>query len=755
MSVADMNTYKVALVGNPNVGKSVIFGLLTGKYVTVSNYPGTTVEVSRGICKGLDGGIEIVDTPGANSLIPLSEDESVARDMLLEEYKKHVVQVVDAKNLRRGLLITTQLAEMGLPVILTLNMWDELLDRGMNIDVNVLQEMLNVPIIKTIATHRVGVSALFSSIPNAKVPNLHIDYGNLIEEGISKIEKILQGNTTVNERALAIMLLSGDEALEEKLRHKLADGSLVEIQRIRDSIQSHFSNPLSYVINIKRANFVDALVEKVTLTLRKEKETYPVMRSIFFYFLVPLVSFFMGYKLTALLMYLISSRLPSGSILTLITPLAVGGISSLWFSLYLYLREYKAKSTIAEILGRITMHPIAAFPLLIIILWIVYKLVGEFGAGTCVDFFEEKVFGRSLIPSGGFDIYVYIPFIKKTYVFTHVNFQGFNYYFGLLAQKVISKDNIIFELFLNEQSGLVRVGLTYAIAIVFPIVGFFFLAFGIMEDSGYLPRLAVMVDKIFKRIGLNGKAVLPMVLGLGCDTMATLTTRILNTKKERIIATLLLALAIPCSAQLGVISSVLGRVSGIYFAIYVFVICTQLLLVGYLSSKVLPGAPSDFLMEIPPFRMPKLSNIFIKTFYRIHWFLKEAVPLFMLGTLALFVATKLGVLSFVERMGAPITRNFLGLPAETTHGFILGFLRRDYGAVSIFKVLEEKGGSGGIDPKQLLVSLVVITLFIPCLANFLVMIKEQGAKNAFLMFAFILPYSILIGGILRVILQQF
>ncbi|MCR4319287.1 MAG: hypothetical protein NUV74_03005, partial [Candidatus Brocadiaceae bacterium] len=301
----------------------------------------------------------------------------------------------------------------------------------------------------------------------------------------------------------------------------------------------------------------------------------------------------------------------------------------------------------------------------------------------------------------------------------------------------------------------IQVGLTYAIAIVFPIVGFFFLAFGIMEDSGYLPRLAVMVDKVFKRIGLNGKAVLPMVLGLGCDTMATLTTRILNTKKERIIATLLLALAIPCSAQLGVISGVLGKISGMYFAIYVFVIGTQLLFVGYLSSKVLPGAPSDFLMEIPPFRMPKLSNIFIKTFYRVHWFLKEAVPLFMLGTLALFVATKLGVLSLIERIGAPITKNFLGLPIETTHGFILGFLRRDYGAVSIFKVLEEKGGNKGINPEQLLVSLVVITLFIPCLANFLVMIKEQGAKNAFLMFAFILPYSVLVGGILRVILQQF
>lgn len=355
-----------------------------------------------------------------------------------------------------------------------------------------------------------------------------------------------------------------------------------------------------------------------------------------------------------------------------------------------------------------------------------------------------------------------MPFTNLKYTITHINFQGLNYYLALLAEKVLDRNNFIFELFLDEHAGLIRVGLTYAVAIVFPIVGFFFLAFGIMEDSGYLPRLAVMVDKVFKKIGLNGKAVLPMVLGLGCDTMATLTTRILNTRKERIIATLLLALAIPCSAQLGVISGILGRISGSYFAIYVFVIGSQLLLVGYLASKILPGEPSDFLMEIPPFRMPKLTNILIKTAYRVKWFLKEAVPLFILGTFGLFIFSKLGILKLLEKAGEPIVQAWLGLPPETTEGFILGFLRRDYGAVSIFKALEAKAssrdllspsGSGGIDPSQLLVALVVITLFVPCLANFLVMIKEQGAKNAFLMVSFIIPFAFLVGGVLRLIIQ--
>ena len=399
------------------------------------------------------------------------------------------------------------------------------------------------------------------------------------------------------------------------------------------------------------------------------------------------------------------------------------------------------------------MHPVLAWPMLLVVLWGIYKIVGEFGAGDCVDFIENKIFGSSLEMSGGFDFKVFIPFTNIEYVFTHVNFQGINYYLGLLCQKFMSADNFFFELFLGKNAGIIQVGVTYSIAIILPIVGFFFMSFGLMEDSGYLPRLAVMLNRFFKILGLNGKAVLPMVLGLGCDTMATLTTRILDTKKERIISTLLLALAVPCSAQLGVIAGILGRVSGLHLTIYFVVIFSQMLLVGYLSSKILKGTRSDFLMEMPPFRRPKLTNILLKTYYRTKWFLKEAVPLFVLGTFILFILTKLGILTYIESAASPVVKHFLGLPVETTKGFILGFLRRDYAVVSIFKALEEKAGNLTIDPNQLIVALVVITLFVPCLANFFVMIKERGSKTAFLMFAFIIPFSFLVGGVLRYILQ--
>ncbi|HHT9117208.1 MAG TPA: FeoB small GTPase domain-containing protein [Candidatus Hypogeohydataceae bacterium YC38] len=745
------STSTVALVGNPNVGKSAIFNLLTGNYVVVSNYPGTTVEVSRGICRRIDGVVEIVDTPGVNSLIPQSEDERVARDMLLEGEKK-VIQVADAKNLRRALLITTQLAEMGLPMVLDLNMWDESMERGIHVDTEGLERILGIPVVKTVATEKRGMGGLLQAVSLARRPTLKVDYGQEIEEGIGRIEAIIPDGA--GKRALALMLLAGDPSLEKRIKGELPKNSLQEIHKIRDALQSRFGDPLSYIIGRRRGAFVDKLVMQVVHLVPKKAESNRILRASFFFALVPLLSFALGYKIMDLILFMVLRQFPLPGPLDLILRLISGTASCVLLSLHLYRKDLRTKRTVSEVLGDVAMHPVAAYPILIVALWLIYKLVGVFGAGVCVDFLEDKFFGQAGQPSGGFDLWVAVPFTSIEYTLTHVNFQGLNYYLGLLANKIVSTQNLAYELFLDSKAGLIQVGLTYALAIVFPIVGFFFLAFGLMEDSGYLPRLAVMLDRLFKKIGLAGKAVLPMVLGLGCGTMAVLTTRILDTKKERLISTLLLALAIPCSAQLGVISFVLGRISGLYFALYIFVIGCQLLLVGFVASKILPGARSDFLLEVPPFRLPKFSNILIKTAYRVKWFLKEAVPLFLLGTLGLFVATKLGVLKYMEMAGRPVV-GLLDLPPETTEGFLLGFLRRDYGAVSIFKALESTRGGLGPDPIQLLVSLVVITLFVPCLASFFVIIKERGPIKAMLIMTFIIPYAFLVGGMLNLILRAF
>lgn len=698
-----------------------------------------------------NGAVEVVDTPGSNSLIAHSEDERVARDILIEGGEKKIIQIMDAKNIQRGLLITSQIAEMGLPLAIGLNMWDETLDRGMSIDIAKLQETLGVPITKTIATQKYGISALKNSAESVQVPQLTIDYGNTIEEGIERMEEQVPEHPLIKKRAIAIMLLSHDETLEETL--ELDVETQAQIHKIRDEIQQNFNLPLSYIITKKRNDYVKGVLEGLITYAVKDSEGRGFVRNLFFFLFAPLFAFAIGFKIADLILFTILDNASESGQLMLYLKITGGVISLGFFTYHLFSVEYRSKRTASNILGSLTMHPILAWPILIVVLWCIYKVVGEFGAGDCVDFIENKIFGSSVEKSGGFDFKFFIPFTQIEYVFTHVNFQGFNYYLGQLCQTFMSTDNFFFELFLGKDAGLIQVGLTYSIAIVLPIVGFFFLGFGLMEDSGYLPRLAVMVNRMFKVIGLNGKAVLPMVLGLGCDTMATLTTRILDTKKERIITTLLLALAVPCSAQLGVIAGILGSISGVHFAIYVVVIISQMLLVGFLSSKILKGTQSDFLMEMPPIRRPKVANILLKTYYRTKWFLKEAVPLFIIGTFALFVLIKLGLLSYIEKAASPVVKHFLGLPVETARGFILGFLRRDYAVVSIFKALEEKAGGLAIDPNQLIVALVVITLFVPCLANFFVMIKEHGVKTGFLMLGFILPFAFLVGGILRYILQ--
>jgi len=309
----------------------------------------------------------------------------------------------------------------------------------------------------------------------------------------------------------------------------------------------------------------------------------------------------------------------------------------------------------------------------------------------------------------------------------------------------------ILQEFLVGPYGIFTMALTYAIAIVLPIVSFFFIIFGLMEDSGYLPRLAVMTNKIFKKMGLNGKAILPMVLGLGCGTMATMITRILDAEKDRTLVTLLLALGVPCSAQLGVILGMFSGLPPLYFLIWIILILGILIIVGYLASLIIPGESSDFILEVPPLRIPQLANVMVKTLARIEWYLKEAVPLFILGTLILFLFHQTKVLALLEKVASPLVVYLLGLPAKVTEAFIIGFLRRDYGAAGIFVLAKE----GKLNPHQILVSLVTLTLFIPCIAQFFMMVKERGLKKSLWISAVVFPIAFGIGGMLNFLLKIF
>jgi ferrous iron transport protein B len=259
-------------------------------------------------------------------------------------------------------------------------------------------------------------------------------------------------------------------------------------------------------------------------------------------------------------------------------------------------------------------------------------------------------------------------------------------------------------------------------------------------------------------MGLNGKAVLPMVLGLGCDTMATMTARIMETRKERVIVTLLLALGVPCSAQIAVILAMTGRLpiaASFWFAGSILLV---LFLVGWLAAKVLPGRGSDFMLELPPLRVPQAGNIAVKTVARIEWYLKEAMPLFVLGTLLLWGLDRLGWLRALERAARPIVTGLLGLPQEAAAAFILGFLRRDYAAAGLFQRYQPFMDAGTMTRSmeiEVTVALVTVTLFIPCIANFFMIVKERGWKTGVGMAAFILPFSVGVGAGLNVLMRWF
>ncbi len=636
----------IVLVGNPNVGKSVVFGYLTKKYVTVSNYPGTTVEIALGKVQYKGKTYRLIDTPGTNSLLPNSEDEKVTRDILLGGQVSAIIQIGDAKNLFRTLYLTIQLLETRLPLILNLNMMDEARSNGVDIDLETLESILQVSLNQSVAIRKQGLDTILPKVMGSTPTDFFVNYGALIESAVQKIESFLPA-VHVSKRALALMLISGDDTLLNWLRPRLSADALGEIGRIITELSQQYDEPLDVIVSRVR-------IRKVNEILRR------VLR-----------------------------------------------------------REIKHGNGVSQFLGDLAVHPVWGVPILLVVLYVMYQVVGVFGAGTLVDFFENVVFGEWINPAAryGVDRLIPVPLIRD---------------------------------FLVGEYGMITMALAYGFAIILPIVATFFFLFSILEDSGYLPRLAAMMNRIFRVMGLNGKAILPMVLGLGCDTMATLTTRILETRKERIIVTLLLALGVPCSAQLGVILAMISVLPFTAALIWIGVILFVLFMVGYLSARMVGGPKSDFIIELPPIRIPEFSNIAYKTLARIEWYLKEVIPLFILGTAILFVLDKLQILSLIRVAASPVVVKWLGLPVETTDAFLIGFLRRDYGAAGLFQLSRD----GLLSNNQVLVSIITITLFIPCIANFLMIIKERGLKIALQMTAFILPFAFLVGGLLNVTLNR-
>jgi ferrous iron transport protein B len=630
----------IALFGHPNVGKSVLFRRLTGRYVMVSNYPGTTVELSRGAARFTDDAA-VIDTPGIVALLPRGEDEQVALRVLLEEPVQTIVQVADAKNLRRSLLLTIELAQMGLPMVLALNMMDEAQARGIEVDHTLLSSRLGLAVVPTVATRGAGVENLPAEIERAAAPDLRAVYPEAIEEALERLEEQLPALGPAR-RGPALLWLSGDSTTEAWVAERIDEASLAELRVQRNEVARAFSEPLAVVIQRAHLARVDELVEEL------------VHRS---------------------------------------GPDSTG---------------------IAARLGRLSTHRFWAWPIVAAILYGTYWFVGVFGAGSLVGWFEGTLFGKIINPH-------LTDWVRRA-----------------IPVHLLSD-------FLVGQYGLWTMGMTYALALILPIVTTFFLVFSLLEDSGYLPRLSVVTNRLFTALGLNGKAALPMALGLGCVTMATMTTRILESKRDRLLATLLLALAVPCSAQLGVVLGMLGGISLAATVIWGVVVLGVLLAVGALAARLLPGERTPLVVELPPLRRPAISNVVVKTASRLEWYLREVVPLFLAGTALLFVLDKADILPRLIDAGRPLVSGWLGLPPAASTAFLVGFLRRDFGATGLFVMQSH----GQLSAQQSVVAMVTITLFIPCIASVFMIARERGYRTAMGMTALIFPLALLVGGVVH------
>lgn len=458
-----------------------------------------------------------------------------------------------------------------------------------------------------------------------------------MDEAISRIAEKLTADYGISNRAIATLLLQGDEEIEALVKEREGEDVLSEIKQVVAEVKAGGERAPLYKITVARQQLSEYIASMVFEQLAPKPQTF-------------------------------ADRLSDW----LIHPL--------WGSLFLIALLYFG----------------------------FYQFVGVFAAGTLVEFLEDTVFGNYILPP-----------IER--------------FFTWLIPWTWLRD-----LFVGEY-GIFTLGIRYAVALLLPIVTAFFLVFSLVEDSGYFPRLALLIDRLFKSIGLSGRAVIPMVLGFGCDTMATLVTRILETRRERLIATLLLALAIPCSAQLGVVMATVSKVKG-GILVWGAVVLGSFLFVGFLTSKLLPGEQPRFFIEVVPLRLPRLENVLVKTWTRLQWYLLEVTPLFVLASVLIWLGRITNLFDLViAALSLPV--QWVGLPKEIATVILFGFFRRDYGAAGLIDLVE-KGVVSDID---IVTTAVILTLFVPCIAQFLIMIREHGSRAAFVIFGFIFPFAFFIG----------
>jgi ferrous iron transport protein B len=633
---------KIVIVGLPNTGKTQLFNNLTGTYNLVANYPSTTVR-EKSVTTVINGEpVFITDTPGFRGLYSESEEELYVRNLILTLKPDVLVQCMDANRLKQSLYLAAQLLELGIPMIVSLNVIDETIKMGKIIDSGKLSALLGIPVVECIATEGKGTNELKSALNKAKIGGKKVIYFPHFEQSLAKILEILPENT--NLRNLAARLILQKDPYVFKTNDWLPAGTDRDrIERIVSESWSAFNG-----------NFNKAVNNCIT------KWIYEIEN--------------------------------------------------------LVLSEVPAKpNRVSQLAARLSRHPVWGIPILLVFLGLCYFSV-VYIAGFIQHIFSEFMFNpvtsllNGLLPDG------------------------------------------FFKNILIGKYGVLTLGVFNAIGTVLPVLSVFFFLFGIMEDIGYLPNLGILVKRMLNRMGLSGKSIMPLILGFGCKTMATLTVRSIPSRKEKIIAVYLIAFAIPCSAQLALIMAILGKTGLVSLFIYIVFLAVVEFAAGMILNKVMKdGKHTQFIQELPPFRLPRIKALLTKTGNRLLWFLKEAAPVFIIASLVIFFIDLTGILRVVKDVMSPVIIRWLGLPIEMVDALLLTLARNEIGAGFILNLADK----GMLSYVQSVVAVVLTTMFVPCIANVVAMVKEMGIKLSVIILLAISLSSLVLAGILRFILAIF
>lgn len=608
---------RIALIGQPNCGKSTLFNQVAGYKAETGNFSGTSVTFTESKVRLLGTVVDVVDLPGTYSLAGTNPAEREVIKYLTSNEVDVVVNVIDASHLSHGLSMTVELLELGVPLVIALNMMDEADRLGIRIDVETLAARLGAPVIPMIASKGRGIQPLFVNAfqvgqKNQKPIELH--YSADLERALDVLIDDLQDiESHLNPRALVLKLLEGDRKILGNTASQNPELT-ADLNSIKDSLFHQRGQTTEWIINGERAALADQIADLV-------------------------------------------------------------------------IKQGQRKVTFRDKLDDILLHPLLGYIGLVLILYLFFQVVYSLGGlieAPLMSVFEQAEAWLVSLFGGG---------------------EGF---------------------FTEVLVGLIQ-GVSGGVAIVLPYLVPFLIGLGILEDVGYLPRVAFLMDALMHKLGLHGKSIVPFILGFGCNVPAIMSTRILEDKRERFISAALSTL-VPCAARLAVVFGLVAFYLGpvIALGIYLFNLFV-IALTARILSKLVPDTSPGLILDMPVYRIPTVRTVLTKSWWRIREFIVEAWPLLIAGSVILAILNYINAAYYLNILARPISW-ILGLPREVGLPLIFGVLRKELSLVMLGQALGSMNFDDVLSPVQMITYAVFVVFYVPCLATMVVIKKEMGRK---------------------------